>query len=85
MISPVGLVKVLINKYVESEDKDKVIKLYIRLTNLEKNNAKNWIVLAKLYAEQGEKEKAIKSAEKAGEIDSSIKSASEDFIKSLKD
>ena len=85
MISPAGLVKALINKYVELKDEDKVIKLYVRLTNLEKDNAKNWIILAKLYAKQGKKEKAIKAAKNASKIDPSIKNASEDFIKSLED
>ncbi len=83
MISPAGLVKVLINKYVGLKDEDKVIKLYVRLTSLEKSNAKNWIILAKLYADQGEKEKAIRAVNKAMKLDKSIKSYAEEFIESL--
>ena len=60
------------------------LKLYLRLSVLESSNIKVWIDLAKIYARQGEKEKAIEAAEKAAEVDPSIKSYAEEFIKNLK-
>ena len=78
-----NICKSLINHYIELEDWPKVIKLYERLTRAEKKEVKHWINLAKLYAQTGEKEKAREAAEKAMELDPSIKDYAEEFIGDL--
>jgi O-antigen ligase len=83
LLAPANTVKSLVNYYVEQEDWPKVISLYQRLTELERQEAKHWINLAKLYAQTGDKEKAREAAERAGEIDSSIKNYAEEFIGGL--
>ena len=83
LLAPANTVKSLVNYYVEQEDWPKVISLYQRLTQLEQKETKHWINLAKLYAQIGDKEKAREAAERAGEIDSSIKNYVEEFIGGL--
>ncbi|MFH1822301.1 MAG: O-antigen ligase family protein [Patescibacteria group bacterium] len=73
----------LINYYNEQGDKEKVLKLYQQLSNLESQNASVWVNLAKLYAELGEIENAISAATKAAELDKSLQSSVSEFIKGL--
>lgn len=74
----------LINHFLQKKDLPKVVKLLEQLTALDPNDAKIWASLAEVYRQDGEKEKAIKAAEKAAEIDPNLKSSAEAFIKSLK-
>ncbi|MFH0955615.1 MAG: O-antigen ligase family protein [Candidatus Falkowbacteria bacterium] len=83
-LNPADFIKVVLNYYSEKDDQPRMIILYERLTQLEPANAKIWVNLSLLYAQAGEKDKAISAAEKAGELDSSLKSAAEDFIRKLK-
>ena len=83
LISPVGVVKTYLNHYGELEDWPRIIKLYKQLTNLEKNRSEHWINLAKLYAQEGEKEKAIEAAGKASELEPGIAQYVNEFILSL--
>jgi len=53
------------------------------LTEQETTNASNWVQLANLYKDQGDIEKARAAAEKAIELDPSLKSGATDFINSL--
>ncbi len=80
LLSPAGYVKSKINKYVEEKNWDRVIKLYQRLTVLEKNNADNWVKLAKLYFDKQEYKKAKKAVEKAVELSPPLEKYAEKFM-----
>jgi len=82
-LAPADFVRTVINHYSDKKDGPRSIILYERLTALE-SDAKNWVILAKLYADAGQKDKAIQAAQKAGELDKSLESAAENFINSLK-
>jgi len=84
-ISPVDFVKIALNYYTEKKDLPRLLRLYERWANLEPSNAKILVNLALLYAEAGEKDKAIATAEKAGALDSSLTSAAEEFVRKLKE
>jgi tetratricopeptide (TPR) repeat protein len=73
-----------INYYLAESDLKKSASLYERMTDLHGDNYKIWINLARLYQEIGEKEKAAYSANKAAEIEPSLKSDVEEFIKQLR-
>jgi tetratricopeptide (TPR) repeat protein len=62
---------------------DRLILLYEQLVRLEKEDVKHKINLAKLYAQIGEKEKAIKMAEEAIAIDPTTEKYAQEFIESL--
>lgn len=82
-LEPAGAVKNYINHYLENQDWERVIKLYQRLTKLENKNAEHWTRLAQLYAQIGERDKAIEAAGKAMQIDPSIEQYGQEFIDSL--
>jgi len=82
-LSPVNLVKFALNHYSENKDLVRMIALYEQWTNLESDNAQAWINLAVLYGQNNNKGKAIKAAEKVGELDPSLRSSAEDFIRKL--
>ena len=84
LLSPAAFVKNLINHYADQQDWQKVIKLYIRLAQLEPNNTQIWVNLAKFYEQEGEIEKAVSAAEKAAELDTGLKDAVGQFIRGLK-
>lgn len=83
-LSPADFVKKAINYYAGKKDNPHLLKLYERLASLESNNANIFAVLSQLYAQNGEKEKAIQAAEKAAELDPSLKNDAEKFIMQLK-
>jgi len=91
LLGPIDFVKDLIVYYTEKDDKERLINLYKRLSELESElnnllwggNADTWVNLAKLYAEQGDISEAEKAAQKAAEIDPSLEASVEDFIKGL--
>jgi O-antigen ligase len=84
-LSPAGFVGQLINYYYENKDNPRVLKLYERLAQLDSSNAKVWANLAKLYAEAGEKEKAVETAEKVAELDPTLKDEVDVFLRSLEE
>ena len=83
MLNPAGMVKSYINHYVELDDIDRLIPLYEQLVNLEKKDVKHKINLAKLYAQVGKKEKAIKMAEEAIKLDPTTEKYAQEFIDGL--
>jgi tetratricopeptide (TPR) repeat protein len=83
LLSPVSYVKVLINHYVTAADWPRAIALYERLLELEPNEVDNWIKAAKLFAENGLKDKAVQAANKAVEINPGYKPYADEFINSL--
>jgi len=83
-----SFVKKLITHYsattsIESSTK-KLVSLFERLSKLESSNAQVFINLAQIYTKAGEDEKAIKAAKKASDIDPSLRSAVDGFVKKLK-
>ncbi|NIA18398.1 MAG: hypothetical protein GWO79_00785, partial [Actinobacteria bacterium] len=84
LLSPVGYVIGLVNYYTEKKDWDRVLALYKRVSQLKPNDTKVWVNLASLYAQVGEKEKAIEAAKKAGEINPAMKDEVDAFIRDLK-
>jgi len=83
-LNPADLIKIALNHYLEKGDQPRILALYERWSALEPSNAKIFVNLSLLYAQAGEKDKAVAAAEKAGELDPSLKSAAEEFIKKLK-
>ena len=82
-LTPVEFVKLALMHYSELKDNAHMLPLYERWSNLEPDNAKLFVNLALLYAQAGEKDKAIATAKKAGELDPTMKAAAEEFIKEL--
>jgi tetratricopeptide (TPR) repeat protein len=58
--------------YKEKNDVERLIKLYIGLSRLDKKDYESWIELAKLYKQKGEIDKALEAVDKAVEINPSI-------------
>jgi putative inorganic carbon (HCO3(-)) transporter len=83
-IYPADYVRQLASHYIEKKDWPKTLSLLIALTIQEPQNAKNYIELAKLYQLLGDKDNAIKSAQKVIEIDKSLEGSAQKFINSLK-
>jgi len=71
------------NHYAETKDLVKLRYLYERYTVIDPTKVQAWINLAKLYAQAGEKEKAIATAEKAAELDENLEQSVGEFINSL--
>lgn len=83
-LNPLEFVKIALNHYVEIKDRPRALILYQRWADLEPNNAKLWVNLSLLYAQAGDKAKAIAAAQKAAALDPSLKSAADEFIRGLK-
>lgn len=79
-------VKKLITYFSASSTLDvpNLVKLYERLSKIESNNPKVFVDLAKIYAQTGDKEKAIVAAEKAAKIDPGLQTAVDGFVNQLK-
>ncbi|MFA5248703.1 MAG: O-antigen ligase family protein [Patescibacteria group bacterium] len=73
-----------INYYLGKGDLSKAISLYEQLVRYQGKNSKIWISMAQLYVKVGENDKAEYCANKAAELDPSIKSDVEEFIRQLK-
>ena len=84
VLNSAQLVQQYLTYYKEVKDWPRVIRLYEFLTSQEPKNAENWVELANLYKDQGDKEKAKTAAEKAIEIDPALTSGAEEFINNLK-
>ena len=85
ILSPASFVVQLINYYMKKEDWPRVLKLYERLSRLNPKNTKILADLANLYANTGNKEKAIRTARKASDINPSLKDSVESFIRELEE
>ncbi len=70
-----------INHYAQEGNMEHVVKLYKQLVKYEPKNPENWINLAKLHNNVGNYEQAIKAAEKAKEVEPSLKDDVNEFIK----
>ena len=84
ILSPASYVKGLINHYVEAEDWERTAVLYARLLALEPNDADNWVKAAKLYADTGEKDKAVEAALRAAELNPAYRQYADDFVNELR-
>ena len=84
----IDFVKQLINYYSATtspeNSTERLISLLERLSQLEPSNAQIFVNLAQFYVKIGENEKAIKAANKAAEIDVSLKSSVDGFINKMK-
>ncbi|MDO8592353.1 MAG: O-antigen ligase family protein [bacterium] len=80
-LGPAELVKIALNHYLAKNDQPRILALYQRWVELEPGNAKIWVNLSLLYGQQGDKDKAVEAARKAADLDPSLKSAAEEFIK----
>ncbi|MDP2736637.1 MAG: O-antigen ligase family protein, partial [bacterium] len=67
-LNPLDFIKIALNHYTEKNDQPRMLILYERWTALEPSNAKIFVNLSLLYAQAGQKDKAITTAEKAGEL-----------------
>ena len=83
-LNPLDLIKIALNHYLEKKDQPRILLLYERWSAVEPANAKIWVNLSLLYAQAGKKDQAIEAAQKAGELDPSLRSAAEEFIRKLK-
>lgn len=66
-----------------SQNYDKMVETYLKLTELQPGNADFYAKLAAAYQLAGDNEKAQQAARKAGEIDASYKSEAQQFIQQL--
>jgi len=83
LLSPVGYVRSLVKRYVDKNDWESVEKLAKRIVTLEPTSA-NWINLAKLYVQRGEKDKAIEAVGAAVKLDPGIEQYAKEFLDNLK-
>jgi len=75
------LIQALVNKLVALKRYDLIEKLYLRAVQLDPKDANLYVYLAATYGKLHNKEQAIFYAQKAAELDSKFKQASEEFIK----
>lgn len=73
-----------INHYSSEGNIDNVVALYEQLARAHGEDYKIWINLARLYKDIGDIEKAEFAANKAAELEPSMKSDAENFIRQLK-
>ncbi len=83
ILTPANYIKSLLNYYSEKKDWNRVIKLLVRLTQLSPKDASVWADLAKIYAQNGQKDEAIEAALKAAELEPKFQADVENFIKKL--
>lgn len=83
LLAPADYVKSLAGHYIEKKDWTRVAQLYEVLARLGEKDSKILVDLAKIYAQQGDKAKAIETANKISELDPRLKDSSEQFIRSL--
>jgi len=83
LLGPSGYVKGLIDRYVNKKDIDSVIKLSKRIAMLAPT-PENWVNLAKLYAQKGDKENAVAAVAEAIKLDPRIEEYAKEFLDKLK-
>ena len=70
--------------YIEKKDYSRLATVYKTITRTDQKNTTAWINLAKIYAQSGRKDEAIKAAEKAAELEPNYRSYADEFINSLR-
>ncbi|MFH1522563.1 MAG: O-antigen ligase family protein [Patescibacteria group bacterium] len=83
IINSADFIRGLINRYLEIKDSSKLLKLYVKLSQIDPENSKVWVDLSKLYFDARNNAKSIEAAKKAAELDKSLEGPVNDFIKSL--
>ncbi|MDO8261194.1 MAG: O-antigen ligase family protein [Candidatus Magasanikbacteria bacterium] len=78
------VIRRIVNHYLSAGDFVRVEKIVLSLTEKEVGNIENWVNLIKLYGQMGEKEKARAAADKAIEIDYSVKEYADEYVNSIK-
>jgi len=82
-LQPISFVNQLINHYAEKKDWTRLLFLISKTTELEPNNAKNWVNLAKLNEQLGNYDAAISAATQAGAVDPSLKESAAQYVSAL--
>ena len=77
------IIRRIANHYLNAGDFVRVEKIVLSLTEKEVGNIENWVNLIKLYGQMGEKEKARAAADKAIEIDYSVKDYADEYVESI--
>lgn len=77
------VVKEAVNHYIDLKDTNKVIALYTALIGFEPKNTQYLITLARIYAEKGDKENAIATANQVSAVDPKLKADADEFIKQV--
>lgn len=83
LLAPADYVKSLAGHYIGKKDWNRSAKLYEALAQLDKTDPNILVDLAKIYAQAGDKAKAVETANKISELDPRLKDSSEQFIRSL--
>lgn len=83
LLAPVDYVKSMAGHYIEKKDWNRAAQLYEVLAQLDAKDSAILVDLAKMYAQKGDKEKAIETANRVSELDPRLKESSDQFIKSL--
>ena len=73
----------LVNYYMENKDNERLLKVFVRYSQVNPKNVQVWINLANLYQEDGQRSKAIQAAKKAAQLDPSLKDVVEGFISEM--
>jgi len=85
LLSSQSFVKTIMGHYAEKKDWPHLIKIYeVIIGGAQVKDANLYVEAAKIYKELGDKENAVKKAEKAMEIDPKLKDGAEKFIEELK-
>lgn len=79
-ISPAAYLKnTIIPHYAEANDTGRLIKLYVRLSQMDKKDYESLIELAKLYQADGQIEKALAAVDEAVSVNPGIKESADRF------
>ena len=73
-----------VNLLVQEKDYSVIAELYLSAIQLEPNDVSLYVSLAATYGKLHDKDKAIEYAQKAAELNPTLKQASEDFIQLIK-
>ncbi len=74
----------LTNRYLKAKQYERAVKVLTQMTALDPKNVKVWTGLAEAQKQLGNRDAAAAAADKAAQIDPSLKSSAEKFIESLK-
>ncbi len=80
---PLDYAKAIAAHYLEKKDYKKLRVIYESIIKMDSTNANNFVILAKIYAELGDRAKAIQMANQAAQIDPAMKDGAESFIRGL--
>lgn len=85
LLKNIDLINGSIGRYQEKKlnNPKRLIAYYEDLASANESDAQPWVMLAKLYREDGRKEQAIGAAKQAAKIDKSLSDAVDGFVKEL--